>query len=178
MVRIHLTQVANRLDSRKVSKTFLLQVERAWRRCIRAFLEDISMQGIIHVDTGMSKASLLPLARAVGMLGAIRSTIQPVVSSRKGSYTMGGKYRSSPDRTMAEGEAAGENAFKIQYGTVEHPQFLFSFEIQVYQYFLHEIGAGGKHAWNSIERGRNAFMVEWEKEAKKFSLTDAIMDTL
>lgn len=130
-----------------------------WRGATRAFVEAILMNSIMSVDTGMSKASLLPLSRAVRMVTTARLSISPQVASRKGSTDMEGRYNPNLDRSMALGEKVGEKAFHLNYGSRARPVFHFDFSIQVYQYLLHEDSANSTKSqnWQTVERGMKAF---------------------
>lgn len=150
--------IRRRPSATKINKRNYERLKRLWRDAIQVYLRAIALEGVIKVDTGMSKASLLPLARAVRMLGEVRATISPQRPPTKGMTDISGTYHPNRSKSVAEGERAGQGAFNISYGNPKRIVFHFSFETRVYQYFLHEIGAGGKSAWNSLEIGRAAML--------------------
>jgi hypothetical protein len=112
-------------------------MSRLWFHATREFVKEIIKDGVIHVDTGMSKSSVAPLGRAVRYLTEVRRTIKPV--------------RSFTNRNASLGEKAGENAFDLDYGTPDGQMYKFEFRIVVYQYRFWE------HEWRSLERAGNAF---------------------
>lgn len=129
-----------------------------WRGATRAFIEEILKQDLIRVDTGMSKASLIPLGRAVKMVTAIRAGINPIRDSRKGvtyeNGTPSGQYVSGDFKTAALGEKIGEKSYILNFGSPTRPVFVFEFKILVYQYLIGENNRG----WHTLETGQQAFL--------------------
>lgn len=129
-----------------------------WRGATRAFIEEILKQDLIRVDTGMSKASLIPLGRAVKMVTAIRAGINPIRDARKGvtfvDGTHSGAYDPNAYKTAALGEKIGEKAYVLNFGSKNRPVFVFEFRILVYQYLIGENGRG----WNTLKVGQEAFI--------------------
>lgn len=101
----------------------------------------------VHVDTGMSAASLRPFGRKVNAEFPINPK-RPVRTW--GSYMTGKSYRGKI-RSIAEGLKAGERAYKINYGTPARPVMSFSFTIKVFQYAFHEF------TWQSLMAGEWAY---------------------
>lgn len=130
-----------------------------WRGATRAFVEAIVTNSIMSVDTGMSKASLLPLSRAVRMLTVARATINPKRTEVKGSMDMNGRWNPNLNRSAALGERVGEKAYTLNFGSKARPTFRFEFNIVVYQYLLHEDSANFTKSqnWQTLKLGMDAF---------------------
>jgi len=143
-----------------------------WADAIGAFVESLANDNRVQVDTGMSKAQILPLARAVRMVGAVRATIHPRRASRKGYSELGGGWDASSERSMEHGEELGQDAFVITYGTPENPIMSFQFRLTVFQYWLHDNGLGNQAAWGSVERAIAAMesFFESHKKGAKYQL--------
>lgn len=128
-----------------VSK-LLENMTKLWHDATAEFVKAVAVSDLIHVDTGMSKSSLLPLARAVKMVSKI--TITPERANVAG-------------KTAALGEKIGEKAFTLKFGTAANPIYVFEFKILVYQYFLHERTGAGRASnsldYRSLEVGQEAF---------------------
>jgi hypothetical protein len=120
---------------------------RLFRGAVAAFVMATAAQ--VHVDTGMSAASLKPLGKKVGA----NFTITPKTPKGRfwGTYMTGKSYRSKI-RNMAEGIKAGQKAGTINYGTFPRPIMSFSFSIKVYQYWYWEA-----IRWQSLMAGEWAF---------------------
>lgn len=132
-----------------------------WRGATRAFIEEILKQDLIRVDTGMSKASLIPLGRAVKMVTAIRAGINPIREARKGVTNIDGSYDSNAYKTAALGEKVGEKAYILNFGSTARPVFVFEFRILVYQYLIGENSRG----WDTLKVGQQAFIDYLRKNA-------------
>ncbi len=161
----------NRTPSAAAIKVTLhRELTRLWRGAGQAFIRKVALEGIVRVDTGMSRASLLPLSRAVRLLTAVRASITADRASRgrrRGTVSLGPNGK---PRTISAGIRAGENAFTYETGTPSNPRFIFEFEIKVLQYLIREEGSDGLKAWNSILKGRRAFLAHIETHA-----TDALL---
>lgn len=137
-------------------KVIARKANMLWRHSIQAFVESLANNNRVQVDTGMSKAQILPLARAVRMVGAARATIHPRRASRRGYSELGGSWNASSERSMAHGEELGQDAFIITYGTPQNPIMTFKFRLVVFQYWLHDNGLGNQAAWGSVKHAQAA----------------------
>jgi hypothetical protein len=139
----------------QISKNLTDQLNTLWRNAIRAFVSRIVLDNIVKVDTGMARATLLPLARAVQMFQVASRSIKA--------------KRSRPGYSISAGEALGKQAFDIKYATVKEPILSFIFRIELLHYILQEIGAGKNNssAWRSLEKGQQAFDAYIKKHANK-----------
>lgn len=147
-----------RADQIKFTKTLHRNLSRLFDGAVRAFLTEIALDNTIRVETGMSKASLLPLAAEVRMKSIIKATISPTVTKKKGLVDLDGTYHPDGIKSAAVGEQLGKKAYVLNYGSPGRPVFRFMFSIQVYQYALYEYGYKNVQAYNTIERGKKAFL--------------------
>ncbi|MCK4500445.1 hypothetical protein KAU11_08100 [Candidatus Babeliales bacterium] len=122
---------------------------------------------VIRVDTGMSKASLLPLARYLRMYTEVSQGIS-FSKERKGSFTPDGVWQPNINRTAALGQRLGAKkaGYNMLYGGPKRMVFQFDFEIRVWQYLIYEQGFGQDAAWDTIGTGRAAFNAYFDKHFK------------
>jgi hypothetical protein len=149
-----------RADKVKFSKTLHKNISRLFDGAVRAFLTEVALDDTIRVETGMSKASLLPLAAEVRMKSIIKATISPTIRRKKGLVDISGTYHPDKFKSAAVGEQLGVRgkAYVLNYGSPSVPVFKFMFSIEVYQYALYENGYGSVQAYNTLERGKKAFV--------------------
>jgi len=134
----------------KFNKTLHKQMILLIKGAIREFAKVAAEE--IGVDTGMSGASLQPLAKAAGggILGIIRGRQKR--GERQGYTSLTGRYYRQRKRNIEEGLAVGENAFSINFGTVKRPRMFFRFDIKVYQW------ARWESQWQAIEKALAAMV--------------------
>jgi hypothetical protein len=125
----------------------------------------------IGVDTGMSAASLEPLAQFVGT--SILDDISPFIkhSQRNWGTTMSGLSQKGRIRSVDAGFRAGRSAFRFSFGSVKNPFFIFEFKINVWQYAFWEKN------WGSLDIGLNYFVDFVEsnyEEYVPFDITDLV----
>jgi len=130
----------------KFNKTYYKNMQVLMRGGIRAFVQAAVNE--IHVDSGMSAASLQPLAIAAGT-GILKHIFGAV--PRQGQTNMAGRYYRSRKRSIEEGIKAGMNAYQINYGTLARPKMFLTFKTNVYQYAKWE-----GELWDSIIPGVKA----------------------
>jgi hypothetical protein len=146
--RINFNKFKNQVD--RYSKKHHEAIQELIREAIRVFVHTI-VQSYIVIDTGMSAASLEPLAQEVD------TTIIDIVAARrkravrKGRTTLSGTWYRNSKRDMEAGVKAGYNAYTIKYGSVNQPLVNFEFRIKVFQYMLHE------PSWQTLENGISSF---------------------
>lgn len=141
------------------SKRLHENMTRLWNDATKAFLDEIVKNDLVKVDTGMSRASLIPLARAVRMLTVVRASIHPKHASKKGAFDINGTWDPNGVRDVEHGIKLGERAYKLNYGSQQHPVFYFEFNIKVYQYWYNESFSNGTNSagWESLEKATAAF---------------------
>lgn len=133
------------------------QLIKLWKDSVKSFIKEAQQH--IHIDTGMSMASLQPLAANVRLSSFLQESLEGR-GFRKGGYDMNGAYDPSKNRSKAAGRRAGEKAYLLSFGTHLNPELTFSFKIQVYQWYLHElgIGKGSVTPWRALDHGKKAFI--------------------
>ena len=128
---------------------------RLMKGAINAFLTEASKN--IRIDTGMSLASLMPIARFVGL-----AEFGLIAGGRTRKGAMIGFDRGVFNRSLTQGvtlgQQLGEDAFEVNLGSSNRFVMKFSFEAVVFQHILNDLGLGGTPALNSIQKGRQAFL--------------------
>ena len=166
----------------KTTKERHAAFSKVWDDCVSAYLLGIVTHWATHsgknhgVDTGMSMASLLPLARYVRMYTYVKSQIHPAAKKKhsyvnkkgktvverykKGVFDINGVWDPNGIRSISAGEASSKQraGYNVLYGSPKRMVFRFDFEIRVWQYLVNEYGKGHIAAWNSLEAGREAFI--------------------
>jgi hypothetical protein len=101
----------------------------------------------IGVDTGMSAASLEPLAQSVKT--SILDDISPFIKHEQRNWgtAMSGLSQKGRIRSIDAGFRAGRSAFRFSFGSIKNPFFIFEFKINVWQYAFWEKN------WNSLNEG-------------------------
>ena len=152
----------------KITQAEHKRLSHVWDECARAYLRAIVLSDVIKVDTGMSKASLLPLARLLRMYTEVKSSISSQ-GSKKGSFDINGTWHKAGLRSMAEGEASNQlrAGHNLLHGSSKRMVFVFEFEITVWQYLLRDQNnIGEDRAWRTIEIGRAAFQEHFDTHFK------------
>lgn len=148
------------------NKTYHERMKILMRGAVKAFVK--TTVELVGVETGMSGATLQPLAKAVGtgVLGEIRA--RGPISELPWGTTMTGRSYRSKKKSINEGIKAGMSAYKLNYGTVKRPMMFLRFETNVYQYAFWE-----SKLWFSLAAGTIA-MVEYIEEnfTKYFPIED------
>lgn len=135
-------------STRKYSATLDKELGRiireAAREWLRAVLTSVPSRGGFPVVTGAAKSTLVPLGRILRVSVPVRP--QP---------DKNGYYRG--DR-RAEGQR--EQKFRIVDDNNKGRKYIYSFEwsTTLLHYYLNEFGLVHGNAWESVERGREAFM--------------------
>jgi hypothetical protein len=154
---------SNKAARRRVHKLY----KDIWELCTQKFVWEVARA--VQVDTGMSKAQILPLARAVKLYTKIR---REIVADRKKTGSKGfarKKYQGdnyTGFKSIKAGEFLGKDSFTYDVGTPDKPNFFLRFEVEVYQYLLNERGVPQSVAWKSIAKGREAFLDCFKKHLR------------
>jgi len=141
-----------------VTKSF----QRLWRDAARVFV--LTTAEAMAVDTGMSVASLRPLAarlRIKNILVAQFSGFGPKLygynyegKRSKGGNDLGASHEGATgNRSMRRGEQMGRKAYRINFGSKNRLFMTFDFQAVVYQHILWDI-----RRWDSIGKGRDAMV--------------------
>ena len=139
-------------------------MKQLWEGATRAFIEEMLKEDTMLVDTGMSRASLLPLSRKVRMLTVARASVGGDGDKKGAMMLEDKKWHPDLTRGPALGEKLGEKAFTLNFGSKDRPVFKFEFHIVVYQHWFHEnFGNGGSlkptsRNMHSLAKGEAAFL--------------------
>ncbi len=148
-----------RTNTARLKKQIHAQASRFWRDAINVFLD--AMADRIAVDTGMSMASLGPLAKEVRRKTAFLQAIRGMGPKFRSKNYSGYKNDTGLVKSKAAGTRLGEAAYTLSFGSPTTPVFKLSFEIAVFQFYLWEFGLAkgneGK-SWGALDAGRTAFL--------------------
>jgi len=140
-------------------KKFRKQINKLWDDAIGAFV--IGMVNNMSVDTGMSVATLSPLARKMNVQKFISMKLAMSKGAKKGHRKLYGKWadNNASYKSVGLGERLGEYAYTVTYGDANHIVLGFEFDIKSFQHFMRESDLSGFAStapWNSIEAGMEA----------------------
>ena len=137
---------------------------RLWKGATWAFVDAITSPpfSYIHVDTGMSMASVIPLAEQLRKGRIIRGRIMSMNPSKAkiGYTTLHGGTNPRALRSRTHGERLGEDAYKLVFGDpATGGGWFFEFRIVVSQYYFNESlsNSGNSKGWETIKNGQAAF---------------------
>lgn len=132
-----------------------------WKDSTRAFI--LETVKYVHVDTGMSMASLFPLAEKLKYAEFVSAELLRANGSKPG-YKYGGT------KSVTRGKEFGRQAYRLDFGTTISPVLKFDFQTVVYQYSINEIGMGNNNqdAWNSLEKGKASFLEFFESQFENY----------
>lgn len=128
-------------------KKHYLAMKHLMRDAAAVFVESAVQH--VHIDTGMSAASLEPLAKAAKTTILDKFTAKRV---RRGVTSMTGRYYKNRIKGISEGIKAGKTAYKFNYGSYQRPIMSFTFQIKVWQYWY----------WESDWQSLNEAMIDTE----------------
>lgn len=164
----------------KAKEWLFKRLQTAWREAAREFFRVVSQR--VTVDTGMSMASMLPLAGKVRAAKLLQQKISEERTKPKKPYvTLAGTVHSEQRKTITKGKEAGRRALssgrhEISFGTPNTPQLVFKFEVVVFQFQIRDLGLDGKEAWNAIEAGREAFLKRWAEVFPEYIRSKELLD--
>lgn len=163
MIKLKMKRVKKiRFDSVGYRRDLFEAMKKLWREAAGEFVEAIVYTGLVHIDTGMSAASTVPLATEARRGSAIQSFVSSNSKGpKKGMYDLGGTWLRERYRSMRAGRAAGERAYKITLGSLYNMQMTFRFDIKVYQWKYNE------NMWQALPYGEKVFKKYVETNLKK-----------
>ncbi|MCK9463147.1 MAG: hypothetical protein M0R80_26285 [Proteobacteria bacterium] len=146
----------------KIRKETYENLKKMWASGVQAFLNEIAQYNLVHVLSGMSRASLIPLAREVRMMTAYRAKVsedrfQAIGNVLKGWTDMSGTWHREGYRSISHGIREGDHCYILDFGDISNWVFKFEFKINVYQWYLHEMGYTYGSAWNALPQANAAF---------------------
>lgn len=161
-VSIRTKRVGPRATRGQIYKYIHTQLIRLWKQSVAEFVRVAAQE--IAIDTGMSRASLEPLAANIRLASALAESARGMgASPRKGAFDLEGNWHSDRMRSKAAGRREGEKAYNLSFGTPLRPNMVFDFKIVVWQYKVHELGMFGNDPWNSLGKGRDAFLEHFNR---------------
>lgn len=153
----------------KVLKTYHNRLKSLWRDSVKAFI--LATVDKMHVDTGMSVASLAPLGAKVKLQSVILEMARGR-GPRLGYTDISGAYNPTQYKSIAHGKSLGSKAYQLEFGTPSEPNLLFIFDIVVFQHKFHE------PTWDSIEAGKAAFLDYFNSNFASYIKVDTILGEL
>lgn len=139
-----------------------------WRAAVRQFVMAVAHE--ILVDTGMSAASLVPLAYEFRTKQAFDSIIRgkikrPTSNKYNGGYGFTG---TGEPKSYSQGVRLGESAYDYSFpDNPDYPQFYFKFDIVILQFYLKENGLGrGDQFSEAMTAGEEAFIDYWSEHSQ------------
>lgn len=158
-------QIINTLSVTAITKTLHENLKTVWRQAARAFFREVA--AAIAIDTGMSRASLLPLAAKVQYATELQRYLTRGNTAKKGWTDIDGVYHPDGFRSKTQGVRESESKLgstqRIEFGTPLAPTMLFEFEIAIYQWAKWENEAN----WNALGKGVEAFQATFNYEFNK-----------
>lgn len=136
-----------------IEKKLLSHLNDVWEASVQAAIE--AMAPLVHVDTGMSVASLLPAARFVNVSGAVEARIA-MAKAQKAVRWYYAPHRTSIIKSPASGIEIGENAFDYRTATLGSPSVYFRYSVYVYHFKEIEKGAYPGGPWGVTAAGMTA----------------------
>jgi len=133
-----------------------------WKKAIKAY--GIAMLSKVHVDTGMSAASMFKMAKDFKFLLQLRVVLATKKhETRSGHSGLYGRWASNnmAQKSETAGEILSENFYSVSYGTPSRAVLKFKVELTVFQWWLHEnpqflkYPSGGM--WGALRTGEEAF---------------------
>lgn len=164
-------------NKQRILKTLHEKVIKIWKDCVQAFVLELTKH--VHVDTGMSAASIEPLAARVGLQSMIVQSLRGK-GPKRGHRVIndpGFQYASEnigPFKSRALGHQLGQEprGYELTFGSPQSPLFSFTFNITVYQWYLHDAfgGSGSIGDWGALEAARTAFLSVWNQNISNLKL--------
>lgn len=155
------------VDRRQFSDWGFYQLELLWKDCVKAFIT--AAIEAVHVDTGMSEASFYDLATNVRLGAAVLAHISGRGPNppRPAYVDIDGSVHEGTKKSITLGKSLGEKAYKLRFGSRVSPRLVFEFNIVIFQYKLREFGFDGDPAWDSLAKGKFAFLEAWTENFHK-----------
>ena len=157
---------AGRGNISTVLKRYHNRLKQLWRDCVKEFI--LSTVDVMKIDTGMSVASLAPLAARVRLKTLILETARGR-GPRKGLTNLDGSYEPTRYKSKAEGQRLGQTAYALEFGTPSAPNLEFKFDIVVFQHQFHE------PTWQSLKNGEQAFINYFEQNFDSYVDADDLV---
>ena len=164
------------IDVARFESLLVEGMSRLWDDSIAEFVRAVALSDTIHVNTGMSVASVAPLARQVRLFSEVMAAASGGIESKAGGSVLGSRG-SNITRSKEAGRRLGEDAFSIIYPKAGNQTMSFEFRITVFQYFLNESSNNysGSLNYQTIDKGRaalRAFFIDNKFNSEYFPRTE------
>ena len=158
-MQVKMTRSKFKSDVDAYTKKLHGQIISLWKDAVRVFVETLISDSGVHVRTGMTMGSIVPLGRMVRMATEIRATAESrrSVSRRLGYTTLSGNYISKDYQSIEKGVQLGKKAFNLSFGTPRQPKLNFQFKILIWQWHFHE---PEWRAMDNAERAMKQFLAD------------------
>ena len=145
------------------------QVQDAFKKAVRAYIDALLFDSPLTVQSGMSASTVIPLARSVQYFKAASRAVGSMFGSSKEGFAHTSQTRPYKSfmfppngvKSRAQGIKMGEDAFRLEMPTLQNGlKGLMEFKIVVLQWYLKEngMGMGQKDApWKSMPVAEEAF---------------------
>jgi hypothetical protein len=146
----------------------------AWLEAVKAFT--VGMANAVHVDTGMSGATIFPLAGYVKYQWAIRSMITSQVKSPpKPDHIDYARYglpdaHSGPFKSMTRGERIGAKSFRVTTGKKSRVILQFRYTLTAAQHVFNEAN------WKSANAAMSEFNAAFDQAMQTFNPHGVLSD--
>jgi hypothetical protein len=175
----------------KVSKALNRRFGELWRDAVREFVfvltKEFSSQATNpdkpYIDTGMSIASLIPLAShsdqgfRIGLGQFVKDSVRvnKALAVQASPTQVNGSPRGVPKagKSAAEGVRQGQDSFDLTFGSPDAPDYLFSFRLVVEQTILHLDFFGP-----AVRKARAAFLRYMKANLKNYLKASDIKNIL
>jgi len=166
------------IDETRVYKAIYRDLKRYWKEACQIFIETIATH--IHVDTGMSLGSVLPVAEELRMKTRFLQAMRGFGPSKSGHKKAYGPFADNNGlrKSYASGVKLGQRAYELKYGTHGDPGFVFTFLIKVLQYYLHENGLATGGSWNTMFEGEKAMEAFLESKIEEYLDLDEVFEII
>lgn len=158
----------------KTQKYIHAELTRLWKDSVKAFVKEASQH--VRIDTGMSLASMIPLAREVRLGSFLESSLHG--KAKPGYVNIDGQSFPKVLKSRNLGKKLGREAYDLSFGTPQRSNFKFEFHIVVYQYKLHELGYTKYSPMDSLGKGKKAFIQFFETNYTKYVRAGVVYNLL
>jgi hypothetical protein len=161
-----------------VSKTVHNDITRLFKAGMREFVRVAAFHLSEGIDTGMSMASLDPLAKKLRLGQEIAQYLTQANEPKFNKYNPYGPFKNiTGHKSKAHGRLLGQEAFDFDFGTNKRVKMFFKFQIVVFQHYLNDNGYAvpSRYMFQSVQRGGDAMLAFIESNATKYVSVNRII---
>jgi hypothetical protein len=157
----------------ELKRTIWRKARQFWFASIREYIQGCADVLSQHIATGMTMASLEPLARKLRIYSKVEGFGRGTPSRRRYART---RYFRTPELGRRLGESQG---FVVE-GSPTDMSFAFSFEVKIYQWLIHEAGVANDNSgiWGALRAGQNRMNLYINRNEPRLmkAISDSIMN--